>query len=107
MASEILPVVIVVGQNALDIKHLLPEVDASDQAILVTANVKDERPGRRRIVRGRERLLDGSEVRPIGILHDLEESPQRPAGGRMLSCELCHRRFAINFQRSMFPYLGM
>src|SRR5205814_2058590 len=75
-------------------------------AILVTANVKDERPGRRRIVRGRERLLEGGEVRPIGIPQDFEDALQRPPGGRMLSCELCHRRFAIDLQRLRFPYLG-
>src|ERR1700690_2464646 len=97
-ASEGLPYIFFVGQNALDKKHLLLEVGASDQPVLIASHVKDEGSGGTRVVRRRKRPLDRRKVRPVRLARNLQESLKRLARSGMFPGKLGHHGFAIDPQ---------
>src|SRR5450759_3105701 len=100
---QVLPMVLLMGHDGLDIEHLLLKVHAGDKPVLVAADVKDERSGSGGEIGGRERLLDFRKMLPSSGPYHVQEAEQRLARWGVPFCELFRRRFAGNRHVQMFP----
>src|ERR1700688_2822621 len=98
------------GHDGLDKKHLLLEIHAGDEAVLVTADVEDERPGSGGVIGSRERLRYFRKMLPSGGPRggprDGEDAGERLARRGVPLCKFFDGRFAVNRHGQMFPYLG-
>src|ERR1035441_8039260 len=103
---QVLPIVLLMGHDGLNIERLLLEIRAGDEPVLVAADVEDERAGSSGVIGGREGPLDLREMLPTGVPRKGQKSGQWLACGGMLLGELFRRRFAQNRHIQMFPYLG-
>src|SRR5258706_1915315 len=82
--------------DGLDKKHLFLEIHAGDKAVLVTADVEDERPGSGSVIGRRERLRYFRKMLPSGGPGDGEETGKRLTRCGVLLCKSFGRRFAVN-----------
>src|SRR5258708_32034131 len=82
--------------DGLDKKHLFLEIHAGDKAVLVTADVEDERPGSGSVIGSRERLRYFRKMLPSGGPGDGEETGKRLTRCGVLLCKSFGCRFAVN-----------